>query len=349
MGPHGMGEGCTHDLSASVVDRRRRLPDLPAQLLRQRRRRHRRPARHHRPSRLPARLGITSIWLSPVYPSPQDDNGYDICDYRTIDAEFGTLDEFDELVREANERGIELVLDLVVNHTCDEHPWFVESAVLADNPKRDWYWWLRLARARAGMAAPSRRTGLVLRRPAWTLDEATGEYYLHLFSPPAARPELGEPELREAIYAMMRWWLDRGVDGFRMDVINLISKDPSLPDGVTGTGAGGPALERPPSTGRGSTSSSPRCTARCSATPREFLTVGETPGAAAAGRAALLRPGARRGRHGVPVRARHASTAVRGGKWDLSRSTWWRSRRTWPGGSWRWPRTGWNSSVLGQP
>jgi oligo-1,6-glucosidase len=180
------------------------------------------------------RLGIDVLWLSPVYPSPQDDNGYDISDYQNIEPVFGTLDDFDTLVEQAHARGIRIVMDLVVNHTSDEHPWFVESRSGKDSPKRDWYWWRP---PREGMAAgqpgaePTNWASF-FSGPTWELDDATGEYYLHLFS--RKQPDLNweNPEVRQAVYAMMRWWLDRGVDGFRMDVINMISKDTALPDGV---------------------------------------------------------------------------------------------------------------------
>jgi oligo-1,6-glucosidase len=180
------------------------------------------------------RLGVDVVWLSPVYPSPQDDNGYDISDYQNIEPVFGTLADFDTLVEQVHARGMRIVMDLVVNHTSDEHPWFVESRSSKDNPKRDWYWWRP---PRAGMAAgqpgaePTNWASF-FSGPTWELDPATGEYYLHLFS--RKQPDLNweNPEVRQAIYAMMRWWLDRGVDGFRMDVINMISKETSLPDGV---------------------------------------------------------------------------------------------------------------------
>ena len=170
--------------------------------------------------------------MSPVYTSPMDDNGYDISDYTDIDPLFGTLADLDELIAELHARGMKLVMDLVVNHTSDEHPWFTQSRSSRDNPKRDWYWW-RDARPGTTPGTPgaeptnweSHFSG-----PTWTWDEATGQYYLHIFS--AKQPDLNweNPEVRQAVYAMMRWWLDRGVDGFRMDVINMISKDTSLPD-----------------------------------------------------------------------------------------------------------------------
>jgi oligo-1,6-glucosidase len=180
-----------------------------------------------------SRLGIDVLWLSPIYPSPQDDAGYDISDYRDIDPTFGSLADFDRLLAALHEHGMKLVMDLVVNHTSDEHPWFAESRSSRDNPKRDWYWWRP---ARAGMApgdpgAEPTNWRSFFSGPTWELDAATGEYYLHLFS--RKQPDLNweNPEVRRGVYEMMRWWLDRGVDGFRMDVINMISKDPALPDG----------------------------------------------------------------------------------------------------------------------
>jgi oligo-1,6-glucosidase len=180
-----------------------------------------------------AALGVDVLWLSPIYPSPQDDNGYDISDYQGIDPTFGSLADFDALLAGVHARGMRLVMDLVVNHTSDEHPWFVASRSSSDDAKRDWYWWRP---ARAGMApgdpgAEPTNWRSFFSGPTWELDAATGEYYLHLFS--RKQPDLNweNPAVREAIYSMMRWWLDRGVDGFRMDVINMISKDPALPDG----------------------------------------------------------------------------------------------------------------------
>ncbi|MDP9394500.1 MAG: alpha-glucosidase [Actinomycetota bacterium] len=184
-------------------------------------------------------LGVDAVWLSPVYPSPQDDNGYDISDYQGIDPVFGTLEDFDALVAALHERSIRLVMDLVVNHTSDEHPWFVESRSSRDNPKRDWYWWRppRPGHAPGHVGAEPTNWESFFSGSAWEYDEGSGEYYLHLFS--RKQPDLNweNPEVRHAVYAMMRWWLDRGVDGFRMDVINLISKDVALPDGpVQGDG-----------------------------------------------------------------------------------------------------------------
>ncbi|MBW6435973.1 alpha-glucosidase [Actinoplanes hulinensis] len=180
-----------------------------------------------------AELGVDVLWLSPVHPSPQDDNGYDISDYQDIEPLFGTLEIFDELLAGAHARNMKIIMDLVVNHSSDEHRWFQESRSSTDNPKRDWYWW-RPARPGMEPGAPGAEPtnwGSVFGGPAWEFDEKTGEYYLHLFS--KKQPDLNweNPEVRQAVHAMMRWWLDRGVDGFRMDVINMISKDVSLPDG----------------------------------------------------------------------------------------------------------------------
>jgi len=192
-------------------------------------------------SRLPhlETLGVDVIWLSPIYSSPQDDNGYDISDYQSIDPAFGTLDDFDELVAQIHKSGMKLVMDLVVNHTSDEHPWFVESASSLVNGKRDWYWWRKPRQGHTGgePGAEPNNWGSFFSGPAWKFNEVTGEYFLHLFS--SKQPDLNweNSEVRQAVYSMMRWWLDRGVDGFRMDVINLISKEPSLPNGDLTPGA----------------------------------------------------------------------------------------------------------------
>jgi oligo-1,6-glucosidase len=170
-------------------------------------------------------LGADVIWLSPVYRSPQADMGYDISDYQDIDPLFGTLEQFDALLAGVHERGMRLLMDLVVNHTSDEHPWFVESRSSRDSAKRDWYIWRD---ARDG--AEPNNWGSFFSGSAWQLDEGTGQYYLHLFD--RKQPDLNwaNPDVRHAVQAMMRWWLDRGVDGFRMDVVNFLSKVDGLPD-----------------------------------------------------------------------------------------------------------------------
>ena len=184
-----------------------------------------------------SRLGIDVLWLSPVYRSPMDDNGYDISDYQDIDPLFGTLADLDALIAGCHARGIRLMMDLVVNHTSDEHPWFVESRD-PSSPKRDWYWWrpARPGHEPGTEGAEPTNWESVFSGPAWELDEASGEYYLHLFS--RKQPDLNweNPQVRQAVHAMMRWWVDRGVDGFRMDVIDLISRDPTLPDGPVAAG-----------------------------------------------------------------------------------------------------------------
>lgn len=183
-------------------------------------------------------LGIDVVWLSPICASPHADNGYDISDYQSIDPSYGTLDDFDRLVAELHRRGMKIVMDLVVNHTSDEHPWFIESASGPSSPKRDWYWWRTPRAGHVGGERGAEPTNWesFFSGPTWEFDEASGEYYLHLFD--RKQPDLNweNPEVRAAIYSMMRWWLDRGVDGFRMDVINLISKDPALPDGDVQSG-----------------------------------------------------------------------------------------------------------------
>jgi oligo-1,6-glucosidase len=187
------------------------------------------------------RLGVDVLWLSPVYRSPMHDNGYDISDYQDVDPLFGTLEQLDALIAGAHEAGLKLVMDLVVNHTSDEHPWFVASRSSRDDPKRDWYWWRPPRPGFEGGQPGAEPTnwGSAFSGSAWQWDEATGEYYLHMFSP--KQPDLNweNPEVRQEIHRMMRWWLDRGVDGFRMDVINLISKrvvpgSPGLADSVLG-------------------------------------------------------------------------------------------------------------------
>jgi len=176
-------------------------------------------------------LGVDVIWLSPVYDSPNDDNGYDIRDYRAIMEEFGTMDDFDQMLSELHKRDMKLVMDLVVNHTSDEHEWFVESKKSKDNPYRDYYIWHE---GKSGKEPNN--WGSVFSGPAWAYDEMTNEYYLHLFS--EKQPDLNweNPELREEVYQMMKYWLDKGIDGFRMDVINMISKHSDLPDGERSEG-----------------------------------------------------------------------------------------------------------------
>ena len=171
-------------------------------------------------------LGIDVIWLSPVYQSPNDDNGYDISDYRAIMADFGTMADFDRLLTEAHTRHIRIVMDLVVNHTSDEHPWFIESRKSKDNPYRDYYIWKD---PRDG-GAPNKWASC-FSGPAWQYDEKTGQYYLHCFS--RKQPDLNwdNPKVRDEVFDLMDWWCQKGIDGFRMDVISMISKHPDFPEG----------------------------------------------------------------------------------------------------------------------
>jgi oligo-1,6-glucosidase len=226
-----------------------------------------------------AELGVDVVWLSPIYTSPMDDNGYDISDYQGVDPLFGTLEDLDTLISGLHQRGIKIIMDLVVNHTSDEHPWFVESRDPA-SPKRDWYWWRP---ARPGFepgteGAEPTNWAASFSGSAWAFDDRSGEYYLHMFSP--KQPDLNweNPEMREAVYAMMRWWVDRGVDGFRMDVINMISKAPELTDGV-------PVAGRKYARGEQFVINGPRLeeflaemNARVGLDEQHLLTVGEMPG-----------------------------------------------------------------------
>ena len=179
-----------------------------------------------------ANLGVDILWISPIFQSPNADNGYDISDYEAIMPEFGSMADFDELLAGVHQRGMRLILDLVVNHSSDEHRWFQESCKSKDNPYRDYYIWRK----------ETNNWQSFFSGPAWTLDKQTGEYYLHLFA--KKQPDLNweNPALRQEIYAMMRFWLDKGVDGFRMDVIPFLSKDhrgdgrtfPDYPEGRYG-------------------------------------------------------------------------------------------------------------------
>jgi alpha-glucosidase len=175
-------------------------------------------------------LGIDAIWLSPFYPSPMKDFGYDVSDYCDVDALFGSLDDFDALVADAHDLGIRVIVDWVPNHTSDQHPWFVEARSSADSPKRDWYVWRD-----PDPGDPTKPPNNWVQTwtedgPAWTFDEATGQWYLHLFLP--EQPDLNwrNPDLVAAMHDVLRFWMDRGVDGFRMDVLHAIGKAPDLPD-----------------------------------------------------------------------------------------------------------------------
>ena len=171
-------------------------------------------------------LGVNVLWIGPIFQSPMDDNGYDISDYQDIHPDYGTVEDYDRLLEEAHKRDIKILVDLVVNHTSDEHKWFDESRKSVDNPYREYYIW------KPGKDGKEPNNwGSVFGGSAWEYDEATDMYYLHNFS--KKQPDLNweNPKVREEIYEMMKWWCDRGIDGFRMDVISMISKDQRFPDG----------------------------------------------------------------------------------------------------------------------
>ncbi|WP_421083166.1 alpha-glucosidase [Rothia nasimurium] len=187
-----------------------------------------------------AKLGVDVIWLSPIYKSPNDDNGYDISDYRDIMDEFGTMADFDELLETAHGAGIKIMMDLVVNHTSDEHDWFVQAKSSKDNPYRDYYIWKDPAGyTEDGTPIPPNNWVAAFSPSVWEWEPATEQFYLHLFS--TKQPDLNweNPVVRNEVYDLMRFWLDKGVDGFRMDVINLISKDPAYPDDPQVAAGGG--------------------------------------------------------------------------------------------------------------
>ena len=216
-------------------------------------------------------LGIDVIWLSPVYQSPNDDNGYDISDYQAIMEEFGTMEDFDEMLDAAHKRGIRIVMDLVVNHTSDEHRWFMESRSGKDNPYRDYYIW----REGKDAETPPNNWGSCFGGSAWQYDETTAMYYLHLFS--KKQPDLNwdNPDVRKKVFDMMTWWCDKGIDGFRMDVISLISKTQEMPDGkINGFyGDYGPYCVHGPNVHRYLQEMNEKVLSKY-----DIMTVGETPG-----------------------------------------------------------------------
>ncbi len=247
-----------------------------------------------------AELGVTVVWLSPVYKSPNADNGYDISDYQDIAEAFGTMAEWEALLEALHSRGIKLVMDLVVNHSSDEHPWFVESRASRNSPKRDWYIWRDGRTAPDGTGLPPNDWGSIFSGSAWKYDEATGQWYLHLFA--EKQPDLNWEcrTLREAVYAMMRFWLDKGVDGFRMDVINMISKDP----GFT-TFMNGPRIHE-----------FLQEMNRASLAGRDVMTVGETPGVDPDMAALYVGPG--RGELNMVFQFEHMDVdSGPHGKWDI--------------------------------
>ena len=265
-------------------------------------------------------LGVDVVWLSPVYRSPQDDNGYDISDYEDIDPLFGTLDDLDELIAGLHARGMRLMMDLVVNHTSDEHDWFRASRASKDAPERDWYIW-RPARDVPGLEPGQPGTeptnwGSFFSGSAWAWDSGSGEFYLHLFS--TKQPDLNweNEDVRRAVHEMMRRWLDRGVDGFRMDVINFISKTYPLTDAPQGEGdlygnafaavANGPRIHEFLHE-MNQQVLAPR--------PGHILTVGEMPGATSAEAALYTDPA--RGELDMVFQFEHVSlTDGPGGKFD---------------------------------
>src|SRR4029453_8645839 len=260
--------------------------------------------------------------VEPVFRSPRADNGYDISDYQDVDPLFGTLEQLDELIAQLHARGMKLLMDLVVHHTSDEHPRFVESRSSPDSPKRDWYWWRppRPGFAAGDPGAEPTNWQSFFSGPTWEFDEASGDYYLHLFD--RKQPDLNweNPEVRQAVYEMVRWWLDRGVDGFRMDVINMISKDVA-PDGHL---QDGPPL---PGSALGDGSASyiggPRIHEFLQEMHREvfagregaFLTVGEMPGVTV--EQAVLVPDAPRGEVDMVFQFEHVGLDHGSSKWDV--------------------------------
>lgn len=213
-------------------------------------------------------LGVTVLWLCPVFASPGRDNGYDVSDYRAVDPIYGTMADLDKLIAAARGRGLRMMLDVVANHTSIEHPWFQESRKSRDNPYRDYYIW------RDGKdGGPPTNWGSVFSGPAWTRDEATGQYYMHSFLP--EQPDLNweNPAVREEIYGIMLWWQGKGIDGFRLDGINMISKDQRFPDGEMGAlyGNGFPYMYNGPRIHEFLREMSARVLR-----PKDMLSVGET-------------------------------------------------------------------------
>ena len=191
-------------------------------------------------------LGVDALWLSPIFPSPMKDFGYDVADYCDVDPRFGSLATLDRLVAEAHAKGLKVLLDWVPNHTSDQHPWFLESRRSRTSPKRDWYWW----RDPAPDGGPPNAWTAAFPPgiDAWTFDVATGQYYLHQFLPEQPDLNWGNPEVVRAMHDVVRFWLDRGIDGFRVDVVHGIGKDPALPDDVEHRGVPHCALNEQPST-----------------------------------------------------------------------------------------------------
>ena len=293
-------------------------------------------------------LGIDVLWLSPIHQSPQFDNGYDISDYRRVDELFGTNEQLDELLEGLHRRGIKLIMDLVVNHTSSEYPAFLESRSSRSSPRRDSYWWRdsRPGFTAGEPGAEPNNWGSMFGGSAWTFDQRTRQYYLHLFTP--QQPDLNweVSRVRERVYEMMNWWLDKGVDGFRMDVINFISKDPALPDGVSEAGGvwgdGSPHYVNGPRIHEFLQEMHHRV---FSEREGEYLTVGETPGATV--EQARLYTDRRRHELDMVFQFEHVSLDQGpGGKFDYKGLELADLKTSWN----RWQRglaeTGWNSLYL---
>jgi oligo-1,6-glucosidase len=255
-------------------------------------------------------LGISVVWLSPVYKSPNDDNGYDISDYQDIMDEFGTMSDWEELIAGLHQHGIKLIMDLVVNHSSDEHNWFVESRSSKDSPYRDYYIWRPAQEGKEPNNWESCFSG-----SAWEYDEKTDEYFLHLFS--KKQPDLNweNPKVREEIYKMMTWWLDKGIDGFRMDVINFISKVEGLPSAAQ-------TSDKPYHSGHEYFMNGPRIHEFLQEMHHEttakydVMTVGEMPGVTTD--EAVLYTGEDRGEVNMVFQFEHMDLdSGPGGKWDL--------------------------------
>jgi len=275
-------------------------------------------------------LGVDVVWLSPVYASPNDDNGYDISDYRAIHPDFGTVADFDTMLAAMHERGIRLVMDLVVNHTSDEHPWFRAARSSRDDPHHGWYLWAEPAPG----GGPPNDWRSVFGGPAWEWNEATGEYFLHLFS--RRQPDLNwdHPAMRAEVHALMRFWLDKGVAGFRMDVIDLIDKPRNADGQVSQLFVPGPRLAE-----------HLREMRREVLDRYDTLTVGEAPCADPA--LARLLTDADTGALDMLFQFEHVSLDQHATKWDLKPLDWRAFKRSLS----RWQAAlaerGWNSLYLG--
>ena len=176
-------------------------------------------------------LGVTAVWLNPIYESPNDDNGYDVSNYREIMKDFGTMADFDELVKGLHERNIKLVMDIVVNHSSDEHEWFKQSRSSRESPYRDYYYWWNAEKGKP----PARYSLFDVNHDAWKFDEKTNAYYLHIFSQKQPDLNWSNPKLRQEVYDIMKFWADKGTDGFRLDAFQFVAKDPTFPELPKGT------------------------------------------------------------------------------------------------------------------